>query len=87
VVVTAALVGGHLGSRFGQAAVLGELLAGMMLGGAASAIGVRFIATDPYLDINARVGMLMLLFGLRRCWRRSLEPSRALPLVPLLRLC
>jgi Kef-type K+ transport system membrane component KefB len=62
VVVTAALVGGHLAVRFGQAAVLGELIAGMLLGSVASGIGLRFIATDPYLDIVARVGMLLLLF-------------------------
>ncbi len=62
VVVTAALIGGHLAGRFGQAAVLGELLAGMLLGSVASAIGLRFIATDPYLDLVARVGMLLLLF-------------------------
>jgi len=62
VVVTAALVGGHLAVRFGQAAVLGELIAGMLLGSVASSTGLRFIATDPYLDIVARVGMLLLLF-------------------------
>src|SRR5215471_8115079 len=62
VVVTAALVGGHLAVRFGQAAVLGELIAGMLLGSVASGTGLRFIATDPYLDIVARVGMLLLLF-------------------------
>ena len=62
VVVTAALAGGHLAGRLGQAAVLGELLAGMLLGSVASATGLRFIATDPYLDIVARVGMLLLLF-------------------------
>src|SRR5581483_9982471 len=62
VIVTAALIGGHLAGRLGQAAVLGELLAGMLLGSVASAIGLRFIATDPYLDIVARVGMLLLLF-------------------------
>lgn len=62
VVVTVALVGGHLAGLFGQAAVLGELVAGMLLGSVASVTGLGFIATDPYLDIVARVGMLLLLF-------------------------
>ncbi len=62
VVVTAALAGGHLAGRFGQAAVLGELIAGMLLGGIAEIAGLRFIATDQYLDIIAQVGMLLLMF-------------------------
>jgi Kef-type K+ transport system membrane component KefB len=62
VVLTAALVGGHLAERFGQATVLGELLAGMVLGSVASFAKLQFIATDPYLDILAQVGMLLLLF-------------------------
>ena len=61
VIITAALLGGHLAGRFGQAAVLGELAAGMALGNLAGA-GLQFIATDPYLDILARIGMLLLLF-------------------------
>jgi Kef-type K+ transport system membrane component KefB len=62
VVVTAALVGGHFAGRFGQAAVLGELLAGVLLGSLAGIAGLRFIATDRYLDIIAQVGMLLLMF-------------------------
>src|SRR5581483_3487946 len=62
VVVTAALVGGHVAGRLGQATVLGELLAGMLLGGVASRVGLQFIATNPYLDILAQLGMLLLLF-------------------------
>jgi Kef-type K+ transport system membrane component KefB len=54
VVVAAGLCGGHLAGRFGQAAVLGELLPGMAR--------LRFIGTDPYLDVLARIGMLLLLF-------------------------
>ena len=60
--VTAALVGGHVAGRFGQAAVLGELLAGMVLGGLAGTTPLHFIAADPYLDILAQIGMLLLLF-------------------------
>ena len=62
IVVTAALVGGHLAGRFGQATVLGELLAGMILGSLASFARLQFIATDPYLELLAQVGMLLLLF-------------------------
>jgi Kef-type K+ transport system membrane component KefB len=62
IVVTAALVGGHLAGRFGQAAVLGELLAGILLGSLAASTKLQAIATDPYLDIIAQVGMLLLLF-------------------------
>ena len=34
----------------------------MFLGGIADIAGLRFIATDPYLDIIAQVGMLLLMF-------------------------
>src|SRR5581483_7489981 len=37
-------------------------LAGMLLGGVASRVGLQFIATNPYLDILAQLGMLLLLF-------------------------
>jgi Na+:H+ antiporter len=62
VVVASALIGGHLAGRVGQAAVLGELLAGMLLGMLTSPLKLQFIATDPYLDMLARIGMLLLLF-------------------------
>jgi Kef-type K+ transport system membrane component KefB len=62
IVVAAALVGGHLAARVGQPAVLGELLAGMVLGNLPGPARLQFIGTDPYLDILSRVGMLLLLF-------------------------
>src|SRR5262245_21545841 len=62
IVVTAALAGGHVAGRLGQAAVLGELLAGVVLGSLPAAARLRFIADDPYLDILARIGMLLLMF-------------------------
>lgn len=62
VVMAAAIVGGHLAARAGQAAVLGELLGGMLLGAVAVPLKLAFIATDPYLDVLARIGMLLLLF-------------------------
>ena len=62
ILVTAALLGGHIASRFGQPAVLGELLAGLMIGNLPGLGRLHFLGTDPYLDILARVGMLLLLF-------------------------
>ncbi|HMF92738.1 MAG TPA: cation:proton antiporter [Vicinamibacterales bacterium] len=62
ILVTAALIGGHTAARLGQAAVLGELLAGVTLGALAGPLRLQFIATDPFLDILARIGMLLLMF-------------------------
>jgi Kef-type K+ transport system membrane component KefB len=57
-----ALLAGHTAARLGQPAVLGELLAGIALGNLPGLSGLHFIAVDPYLDILARLGMLLLLF-------------------------
>jgi Na+:H+ antiporter len=62
VVLTAALFGGHLAVRFGQPAVLGELLAGIALGNTPGLQALRFLGTDRYLDILSQVGMILLLF-------------------------
>jgi Kef-type K+ transport system membrane component KefB len=62
VIVAAAIVGGHLAARAGQPPVLGELLAGVVLGSLPGLGAVHFIASDPFVDILARVGMLLLLF-------------------------
>ena len=62
IIVTAALLGGHLAARIGQPAVLGELLAGMLLGNLPGLARLQFLGADPYLDILSRVGMLLLLF-------------------------
>jgi Kef-type K+ transport system membrane component KefB len=61
-VMPAALVGGHIAVRFGQPAVLGELLAGMLLGNLPGVQGLRSLGSDAYLDILSQVGMLLLLF-------------------------
>jgi Kef-type K+ transport system membrane component KefB len=62
IVVSAALAGGHFAARAGQPPVLGELLAGVVLGSLPGLGGLHFIAADPYVDILARIGMLLLLF-------------------------
>ena len=62
IVVTAALFGGDVAVRMGQPAVLGELVAGVVLGNAPGLSRLQFLGTDPYLDMLARIGMLLLLF-------------------------
>ena len=62
IIVAAAAVGGHLAARVGQAAVLGELLVGILIANLPGLGTLRFIGTDPYIDILARIGMLLLLF-------------------------
>ena len=61
ILVTAALLGGHLSVRAGQPAVLGELLAGLALGSLPFQL-IHHISIDPYVDILAQLGMLLLLF-------------------------
>src|ERR1041385_6984363 len=63
VIITAALMGGYVAVRLGQPAVLGELIAGIMLGNLPGLGSLHFIGSDPYLDILSRIGMLLLLFG------------------------
>lgn len=64
VILAAAKLGGDLAVRAGQPAVLGELLAGVLLGNLAPlGIGVfEPIKTDAFIDMFARVGVLVLLF-------------------------
>jgi len=62
ILVTAALVGGHVATWAGQPAVLGELLAGVILGNLPGLARLRFIGADSSLDMLSRVGMLLLLF-------------------------
>ncbi|MBI4867041.1 MAG: cation:proton antiporter [Candidatus Wallbacteria bacterium] len=63
-ILLTAKLGGDLATRAGQPAVLGELVAGVLLGNASLA-GVtvfEFLKTDPTVDMLARVGVLLLLF-------------------------
>jgi len=59
-----ALVFGEMAVRLGQPAVLGELVAGVAVGNL-PLVGVdafAFIATEPGIDLLARLGVLILLF-------------------------
>jgi Kef-type K+ transport system membrane component KefB len=55
---------GHLGVLLGQPPVLGELCAGILLGnlGLLGFQGFEGIASNPYVDILARIGVVVLLF-------------------------
>ena len=64
---------GHLANRLRQPAVLGELLAGMVLGALPIAL-LQQMRTDAGLDLMARLGVLLLLFqvGLESTVRQML---------------
>lgn len=63
-ILVAAKLGGDIAMRLGQAAVLGELLAGLLLGNLdlAGVGSVEWIANDATVDIFARLGVVLLLF-------------------------
>ncbi len=63
-ILLAAKLGGDLAVRLGQAAVLGELLAGVALGNLdlLGFAGCEWIGSDPVIDIFARLGVILLLF-------------------------
>ncbi len=63
ILVTAKLMG-HLAVVLGQPAVLGEFLAGVLLGNLylAGVPGLDGIANDPGVDLFARIGVVVLLF-------------------------
>jgi Kef-type K+ transport system membrane component KefB len=63
-ILLVAKIGGDLATRLGQAAVLGELLAGVLLGNLdlLGLGGVEWMGTDHVVDIFARLGVILLLF-------------------------
>ncbi|MCI0652387.1 MAG: cation:proton antiporter [Planctomycetes bacterium] len=64
VILIAAKLGGHAAARCGQPAVLGELLAGVVIGNLYLA-GVSWfepLKSDATIDMLARLGVLILLF-------------------------
>jgi len=88
VILVAAKAGGELAVRVGQPSVLGELIAGVLLGNAALVgfHGFEAIAADPAMDMLARLGVLLLLFevGLESTVRQMLEVGWTSLLVALL---
>src|SRR5215207_9847937 len=63
-ILTAAKLGGEVFERFGQPAVLGELIIGMALGNLAllGFHGFELLRTDQGLEILAQLGVILLLF-------------------------
>ncbi len=60
-ILVAANLCGHAAIRLGQVAVLGDLLAGVVLGNLPG-LGVLRLPYDPSIDMIARLGALVLLF-------------------------
>jgi Kef-type K+ transport system membrane component KefB len=63
-VLVAARLGGELAVRLGQPEVLGELLAGVVIGNLplVGFSGLEYLEKEPTLDMLARIGVLLLLF-------------------------
>jgi Kef-type K+ transport system membrane component KefB len=63
-ILLAAKLGGDLATRIKQPAVLGELVAGVIIGNLTLAgyHGAEWIKTDVFIDMLARIGVLILLF-------------------------
>jgi Kef-type K+ transport system membrane component KefB len=77
VILLAATLAGDLAVRLHQPAVLGELLAGVVLGNL-PLLGVHqlaYLAESPFIDMLARLGVLLLLFevGLESTVRQMLQ--------------
>lgn len=87
-ILLAAKLIGHFGVLLGQPAVLGELCAGILIGNLhlLGIEGFQGIATDPYVDILARIGVVVLLFsvGLESTIREILNVGLSSLLVALL---
>src|SRR3954453_15388728 len=64
VILASAKLAGHVSVRFGQPAVLGELIAGVVLGnlGLAGLHVFETIAANPTVEILAQLGVVILLF-------------------------
>lgn len=86
VIVIAAKLGGDLAGRMGQPAVLGELLAGVLLSNVPGVRVLHTLAAVPHLDILAQLGMLLLLFevGLELSVRDLVDVGPSSILVALL---
>lgn len=87
-VLVGARLGGALFERFGQPAVLGELLAGILIGNAQH-VGIGAfepLRELPALDVLAQIGVLFLLFqvGLESNVRQMVQVGASAMLVALL---
>jgi len=88
VILAAAKIAGHLATRIGQPAVLGELLAGILLGNV-DLIGVQWFAPiehDATIAVLASLGVVILLFevGLESTTRDMLKVGMSSLLVAVL---
>lgn len=88
VILATAKLGGHVAARLGQPAVLGELVAGVVLGNL-HLLGVawfRPIAADTTIEVLAQLGVLILLFevGLESTVRDMLRVGRSALVVAVL---
>ncbi|MFT3711027.1 MAG: cation:proton antiporter [Archangium sp.] len=88
VILVAAKVGGDFATRIKQPAVLGELLVGVVLGNL-SLVGLTWfepMATNAFLDMFARVGVIILLFevGLESTVKQMLQVGGSALLVATL---
>jgi Kef-type K+ transport system membrane component KefB len=88
IILVAAKLGGELAVRIGQPAVLGELLIGVVLGNLslAGVTALDPIKADPFIDMLARLGVLILLFevGLESTVAQMLKVGLSSLLVALL---
>ena len=64
VIIAAAKLGGHVAAKMGQPPVLGELLAGVVMGNLALVGfgGFEYLKTNTAIDMLARLGVILLLF-------------------------
>ena len=86
-IIAVGKLGAELAARIGQAGVLGELLAGVMLGNLEllGVSSVEWMASDPAVDMFARLGVILLLFevGLESTVRQMLSVGWSSLLVAL----
>jgi Kef-type K+ transport system membrane component KefB len=64
IIIVAGKIGGHMAALVGQAPVLGELLAGVLVGNLSlmGISGLEFVGTNEAIDMLAQLGVIMLLF-------------------------
>jgi len=88
IVLVAAKLGGELAIRLRQPPVLGELVAGLVMGNLAllQLDWCENIRSDPAVDLLARLGVIVLLFqvGLESTVKQMLEVGRTAALVAVI---